>query len=78
MEDIIDLETPDAYGRLLSIYNQLLYDAAGYGNTEMVKLMLDKGADDYFDALNWATRGGHKDIVKLLSDIIMREHGNRK
>ena len=52
--------------------------AAMSGNTDLVKLLLDKGADPNktahwghslgLTALHWAANGQHKDVVKLLLD----------
>ena len=52
-------------------FEQDLFDAAKSGDTNTVKLLLDRGADihavdDY--ALRCAAYGGHENVVKLLLD----------
>jgi ankyrin repeat protein len=40
--------------------------AAGRGQTEMVKLLLDKGAKPTSNALQYARTRGHKDVEEIL------------
>ena len=50
-------------------YNRALRWAAENGNTETVKLLLDRGANIHAlddDALRWAAKNGHTDTVKVL------------
>jgi ankyrin repeat protein len=50
-----------------------LHKAANNGHTQVVKLLLDKGANRYVQykdgstALDLATKAGHQDIIKLLN-----------
>ena len=53
--------------------------ASEYGHTEVVKVLLDAGADvhardDY--ALRWASERGHTETVKVLKDWIAKEKKN--
>jgi ankyrin repeat protein len=51
-----------------------LMAASEYGHREIVKLLIEAGADvnaaDWYGrtALGWALRGGHTDIVNLLKE----------
>jgi ankyrin repeat protein len=50
--------------------------ASRYGHAEIVKLLLENGADVHAEndsALRWASERGHTEIVKLLQDHIAKE-----
>ena len=49
-----------------SNYNEMMSSAASAGHTDIVRLMLEKGATDYNRAMMYAAEGGHMDIVKLM------------
>jgi len=56
-----------------SSLDEFLRKAAKYGHTEVVKLLLEQGADVHADndwALVWAADNGHKEVVKLLLEHI--------
>ena len=53
----------------LVIDNYAIIYASAYGHTEVVKLLLEAGADVTFEdnyAIEWASVNGHTEIVKLL------------
>lgn len=59
--------------------NDGLIWASGNGYLELVRLLLERGADvhAYNDlALRWASRMGHLDIVKLLLERGANVHAN--
>jgi len=61
-------------------YGFTLQQAAYYGHTEVVKLLLEQGADVHAEndyALRWAAINGHTKVVKLLleqgADVHVRD-----
>ena len=63
---------PEEFYKFVGIYpNKQLYGiasrwAAEGGHIDIVKLMLERGADNFYDIMYSASRGGHIDIVKLM------------
>ena len=50
----------------LTDYNTAMYYASESGHIEIVRLMLEKGANSYNLAMAYAARGGHIEIVRLM------------
>lgn len=53
--------------------NEMLKWSSRYGYTEIVKLLLENGADVHADndyALEWSSSNGHTEVVKLLKSHI--------
>lgn len=49
--------------------------AVGEGNLKIVKLMLEKGANDHDRFMRWAARNGHVEIVRLMLELGATEYG---
>lgn len=47
-------------------------DAARHGHVELVKLLLDKGVNNYNHALDLASIANHNEIVKLIESYKSR------
>tara|TARA_Y100001970_G_scaffold36092_1_gene44617 strand:+ start:359 stop:1027 length:669 start_codon:yes stop_codon:yes gene_type:complete len=77
----LGVDTEIKYGEVVYDVGTALHYAAYEGHTEIVKLLLDAGADKdvmVFLAqtpLHWALMEGHTEIVKLLLDVGARAHG---
>ena len=48
--------------------NEMLKKAARYGHIEIVRLMIEHGANNFDEAIPDAARCGHINIVKLLEE----------
>jgi len=51
-----------------NIYNEAMEEAARGGQLEIIKLMIEKGANNFDRVMNSAARKGHMDIVKFMID----------
>ena len=49
-----------------NIYNEAMIEAAKEGHADIVKLMINKGANHFNNTMREAARKGHTDIVKLM------------
>jgi hypothetical protein len=48
--------------------------ACGQGYKDAAELMLANGANDFHSALRYARLGGHKDLIKLITDKLAEAH----
>ncbi len=53
---------------LTELYNKILLLSSRYGNLDVVKLMMKKGANDIISAADFAAKGGHLNIIKYFID----------
>ena len=56
--------------KIYATYDSIMFYAANGGHIKIVKLMLEKGANNYNWAMNEASSGGHIDVVMLMLDLI--------
>ena len=49
-------------------FNQVIIYASKNGHIDIVKLMLDNGANNFNSSIKNASENGHNDIVKLILD----------